>query len=79
MQVVTSDGNIFSMPGYEDVSGLKKNNQFADLISKFQAEKAKNDQSIWDGMTEVFHDTDTSSDEEKSESEESQDIDEENN
>ena len=26
MQVVTSDGNIFSMPGYEDISGLQKNN-----------------------------------------------------
>ena len=35
MQVVTSDGSVVPMEGYEDISTLKKNNNFADLISQF--------------------------------------------
>ena len=83
MQVVTSEGNIFAMPGYEDISGLQNNNQFADLISQFekaQAEKAKKEESIWDGMTEVVdEDNSDNSDENKSNSGDSQDGNDETN
>ena len=41
MQVVTSEGNIFAMPGYEDISGLTNNKNFADLISQFEKDQAE--------------------------------------
>ena len=52
MQVVTSEGSIVAMEGYEDISSLTNNNNFADLISQFeqaQAEKASKETSIWEG------------------------------
>jgi len=56
MQIVTNDGKIIPMDGYEDLASLANNNNFANLIEQFeqaQAEKAKNGKSIWDGMSEV--------------------------
>ena len=35
MQVVSSDGNIVAMEGYEDLSDLQNNAEFAGLISQF--------------------------------------------
>ena len=65
MQVVTSSGSIVAMEGYEDISALQSNGNFADLISQFeqsQAEEAEKDKSIWEGMTEVVEDEETESD-----------------
>lgn len=35
MQIVTTDGQIVGMEGYEDVSGFANNANFVDLISQF--------------------------------------------
>lgn len=56
MQIVTNDGKIIPMDGYEDLTSLANNKNFYNLIEQFeqqQAEKAKNGKSIWEGMTEV--------------------------
>jgi len=56
MQIVTNDGKVIPMEGYEDLASLANNKNFNNLIEQFeqaQAEKAKNGKSIWDGMTEV--------------------------
>jgi len=56
MQIVTNDGKIIPMDGYEDLTSLANNENFSNLIDQFeqqQAEKAKNGKSIWEGMTEV--------------------------
>jgi uncharacterized membrane protein YdfJ with MMPL/SSD domain len=65
MQIVTNDGEIIPMDGYEDLASLANNKNFATLIEQFQqeqAEKAKNGKSIWEGMTEVVDDGDKTSD-----------------
>lgn len=65
MQIVTNDGDIIPMDGYEDLASLKNNKNFANLIEQFQqeqAERAKNGKSIWEGMTEVVDDGDKTSD-----------------
>jgi len=65
MQIVTNDGDIIPMDGYEDLASLANNKNFASLIEQFQqeqAEKAKNGQSIWKGTTEVFDDGDKTND-----------------
>jgi hypothetical protein len=36
MQIVTSDGNIVAMEGYEDISGFTSNANFVNLISQFE-------------------------------------------
>ena len=36
MQIVTSDGNVVSSEGYEDLSDLDGNTGFADLINQFK-------------------------------------------
>ena len=38
MQVVDSTGNIEAAEGYEDLSGLTGNSNFANLIAEFEAE-----------------------------------------
>jgi len=35
MQIVTSEGTIVAMEGYEDLTGLQGNKNFVDLISQF--------------------------------------------
>jgi len=35
MQIVTSEGNIIPMEGYEDLAGLAENENFASLIDHF--------------------------------------------
>jgi len=38
MQIVKSDGSIVPMEGYEDLSDLAENEEFANLIDQFLAE-----------------------------------------
>ena len=35
MQIVTNEGVVVAMEGYEDLSGLENNEQFQDLIAQF--------------------------------------------
>lgn len=35
MQIVTSEGEVVPMEGYEDLSGLEDNEKFQDLIAQF--------------------------------------------
>lgn len=44
MQIVTHEGKIISMEGYEDLVGLENNKQFIDLIAQFQKER----ENLWD-------------------------------
>ena len=57
MQIVTSEGKIIAMVGYEDLSSLETNENFADLISQFekaQAEKAEKEKSLWDEFSQEY-------------------------
>lgn len=40
MQIVTSEGSVIPMEGYEDLTDLQNNQKFQDLIAQFQAEQA---------------------------------------
>ena len=53
MQVVSSDGTIVAMEGYEDLTDLQDNKGFADLISQFlkqqkNRESSEQEKNIWD-------------------------------
>ena len=65
MQIVTSEGKIIAMVGYEDLSSLENNENFTDLISQFersQEEQADKDKSLWDDFTEEANNNNDSND-----------------
>lgn len=49
MQIVTGDGHVIAMEGFEDVSALQQNTKFMSLIDQFLKER----DSLWEHQKQI--------------------------
>jgi len=49
MQIVTNDGEIIAMYGYENVEALKQNKHFVDLIEQFKKHRDEK-MDLWETL-----------------------------
>ena len=62
MQIVTSEGTIIPMDGFEDLASLATNEEFANLIAQFIKEREEQaQQSLWDTAGITVDNNDSSS------------------
>jgi hypothetical protein len=52
MQIVTSNGEIIAMKGYEDYTALRQNKHFVDLIDEFKRQRDAN-KNLWETLDDL--------------------------
>ena len=53
MQILTSDGTVVPMDGYEDLESLMTNEHFANLIEEFLRERDERMDSLWNNAEDI--------------------------